>query len=277
MRRLLPLALIAAFLPLSLPSLFAQGERKVGNGRSSEQRTRDDADPASMGHPLSYWIKVLRTREMEESELAFDAIVDLGPRASRAVPELTQILEVPFVPIKIGTDSRSEIKAKLIDIDLRAGAIDSLGAIGPAAASAAQPAIRWGLTVRVVPANPLSARDRFFIELVGVDVLERMRAAGTVSRFGIEASAAVQELVESPDTEKQKFAAAILNEGAVMIATELMQSDDCKERMVGLSLLSGMWPVVPRDHLTMLKESLSCEGFGESPQSPRNSSSHRMN
>jgi len=40
----------------------------------------------------------------------------MGPKASRAVPELTQTLENPFVPIQMGTDSRSEIHEKLLNI-----------------------------------------------------------------------------------------------------------------------------------------------------------------
>jgi hypothetical protein len=268
MNRLLTVTLLTALLAFVPHEFYSQVDRKPANGRAVEKTQPTQDDPISMGQPLSYWMKAIRDRDSEDSESAFDAIFELGPRAWRAVPELTQILTEPFTPIQIGTDSRSVIHQKLLGIHLRAGAIDSLGAIGRAAGSAAEPAIQWGLTIRVTATDPLAARDRFFIELVGVDVLERMRVAGAVARFGIGAAAAVQDLVESDDNERRKFATAILNEETITIATELMQSEHCEDRSTGLALLSGMWPVVPKDHLAMLKETLSCAEVGTDPGTP---------
>ena len=272
MKRLLTIATITMLLCLLPNALYAQADRKAANGRSTEKAKVPQDDPVAMGHPLSYWVKAIRERDIEESELAFEAIFELGPKAWRAVPDLTEIIAARFTPIQIGKDSRGEIHEKLLDIHLRAGAVDGLGAIGKAAASAAEPAIQWGLTTRVIATVPLAARDRFLIELVGVDVLERMRVAGAVARFGIGAAGAVQNLVESPDNERRKFAAAILNDTTVTVATELMWSEYCKDRMLGLSLLSAMWPVVSKDHLSVLKETLSCTDFGAEPAAPGNKS-----
>lgn len=270
MRRLLTLATFAVLLSLVPNEAYAQGDSKAANGSSTEKSNVLRDDPISMGHPFSYWMKIIQDRDVEKSEMAFDAVFELGPKAWRAVPELTQIIAEPFAPIRIGTDSRSEIHEKLLNIHLRAGAVDSLGAIGRAAASAAGPTIRWALTTRIIVTSPLAGRDRFFIELVGVDVLERMRVAGAVARFGIGAAGAVQDLVESPDNERRKFAAAILNDTTVTVATELMRSESCEDRMIGLSLLSAMWPVVSKEHLSILKETLSCTGLGTEPGIPSN-------
>jgi hypothetical protein len=215
-------------------------------------------DPVALGQPLSHWLKVIRSRDPEEMETAYDAIVELGPAAWTAVPDLTRIVAEPFTPIRIGVDDRREILAKLLNIHLRAGAVDSLGAIGTRAASAANPVIQWALTIRIVPSEVLTQNDGFYIELVGMDVLERMRGAGATARFGAEAADAVQELIESGDGEKRKLAVAILNEGSLPMLTDLMTSKSCRDRMLGLAILADMWPVVAIDHLKSLKDVLAC-------------------
>jgi hypothetical protein len=245
--------LTAVFVVMSvlLPNTAsAQSERSVDKSQS---------EPAALGHPLGYWMKAIRDRELEKSDLAFDALVQIGPAAWRAVPELREIVATPFSPIRMGKDSNAEMYAKLLDIHLRAGAVDSLGAIGNAASPTAEAMIRWGLTIRVVPpeTGPVGG-DPFYLELVGVDVLERMRVAGAVARLGSEAADAVQALIDSPDNEKRKFAAAILNDTTVTVATDLMRSESCEDRLAGLSLLSAMWPVVAKDHLLALQDLLKC-------------------
>jgi len=231
-----------------LPSTSAQPSAEIVAGGAQD-------DPIVFGHPLSYWINSIHERD-ENMEMAFDAIVELGPKAWRAVPELTRIVAKPFVPIRVDRDSRSELHAKLLDIHLRAGAVDGLGAIGEAGAAAAETVIRWGMTLRTVAPEDRPVSNSLVIELIGIDVLERMRAAGTVARFGPAAARPVQKLLESPDNEERKFSAAILNDTAVPIAAELMHSESCKDRRLGLSILSGMWPVVAREHLITLGELL---------------------
>jgi hypothetical protein len=229
------------------------------SGGSEIRVANTQDDPIALGHPLSYWLKSIRAREPRTAELAFNAIVELGPAARAAIPDLTEIVAEPFVPIRIGRDSRDDVLGKLRNIDLRAGAVDSLGAIGEAAASSAEPVIRWGLTMRVAaPTEHSRAADALLIEFVGIDVLERMRAAGAVARFGLDASDAIQNLVESDDNEKRKFAAAVLNEQAILVASHLMLQENCPDRRRGLSLLSALWPVVDRKHLEMLNEILEC-------------------
>ncbi len=215
-------------------------------------------DPIAFGQPLSHWLKVIESRDPDAVEQAYDAIVELGPAAWRAVPELTRIVAEPFTPIRIGTDDRREVLSKLLNIHLRAGAMDSLGAIGTAAASAAGPVIRWALTIRVLPSEVRTPDDAFYIELVGMDVLERMRGAGTTAQFGLEAADAVQELMESRDDEKIKFATAILSDGSLPIATDLLMSANCRDRKLGLTLLADMWSVVAIDHIKALKDIVAC-------------------
>lgn len=215
-------------------------------------------DPIAFGEPLSSWMKTIRDKDLDKSDMAFEAIISLGPAAWRAVPELTKIVAAPFIPIQLGKDTRSEIQMKLLDINRRAGAVDALGAIGPAAASSAEDVIRWGLTLRMTAPDVPATRDRLYIDLVGIDILERMRVAGAVARFGPGASGVVQELVESSDNERRKLSAAILNEDTITIARDLMNSENCENRLLGLSLISAMWPVVAKEHLTNLKEVLSC-------------------
>jgi len=233
----------------------------VGIGDASAQvvlqQTNTPDDPIVLGQPLSHWLKVIRGRDPEGAEMAFEAIFELGPAAWKAVPELTRIVAEPFTPIRVGTDSRQEVLEKLLNIHLRAGAVDALGSIGTSAASAAGPVIRWALTVRVLPAHERTL-DAFYVELVGMDVLERMRGAGAIAQFGVTAADAVQALVESRDVEKVKFAAAILNEGALPMATDLLASASCRDRQLGLTILAGMWPVVAKDHFTALNDIVAC-------------------
>jgi hypothetical protein len=216
-------------------------------------------DPVALGHPLSYWLKSIQNREPGYSEVAFEAIVQLGPEAEAAIPDLTKILEEPFEPIRVGTDSREDIREKLREIQFRGGAVDGLGAIGEAAALSTEAVIRWGLTIRVLaPSERATSTDALLVELIGIDVLERMRAAGAISRFGLNALEPVQRLIDSDDNENRKFAAAILSERTILVATQLMKGKGCTNRMLGLSLLSAMWPVVAREHLTALSEILRC-------------------
>lgn len=236
-------------LALCAEQSAAQVVLKTGNNSS---------EPVALGKPLSHWLTVIRSRNPEEVEMAFDAIVELGPAARKAVPDLTRIVAEPFMPIRVGTEDRRETLLKLLNIHLRAGAVDSLAAIGEPAASAAGPVIQWALTVRVLPSEVRTPIDAFYVELVGMDVLERMRGAGAIARFGVQAADAVQELMESRDGEKRKFAVAVLNEGSLPIVTDLMTSESCRDRALGLAILADMWPVVAIDHLKALKDILVC-------------------
>lgn len=229
--------------------------------RNARETNRVQKDPVSLGKPLSYWIKAIHDRNVEELESAFDAIVELGPRASAAVPELTQIVAEPFSPIRIGIDDRRQLLTKLQIILMKGAAIDGLGAIGPEAAPSARSVIEWSLTIRVLPPEDRAA-DAIFLELVFMDVLERMRGAGTVAQFGIEAAPAVLELMESDNSDRRKFAVAILNEATLPIVSDLMKSENCRERMLGLSVLGDMWSVVPSSHLDALTDMLACSESG---------------
>ena len=40
---------------------------------------------------------------------------------------------------------------------------------------------------------------------------------------------------------------AILSENALPIAAELLKSENCDEREIGIAILVDMWPVVPKN------------------------------
>ena len=199
------------------------------------------------GKPLSYWLRSIRDRD-DKIVLALDAITDLGPEAWPAVEELTRIVAEPFTPVRIGVDLDDVVAAKLFSIRLRSGAIDALTAIGEAAASSALPLIQWALAVRVIPINLDNVKDNeLFVDLITIDVLERMRVAGAVARFGPAAAPAVAALLKSSDDEKRKLAVAILSENTLPIVARLLKSRNCEDQKRGIAILADMWPVVAKD------------------------------
>ena len=60
----------------------------VWAGEASAQvdmrQTNSHDDPIALGEPLSHWLAVIRSRDPQEVEQAFDAILELGPAAWRA-------------------------------------------------------------------------------------------------------------------------------------------------------------------------------------------------
>ena len=99
------------------------------------------SEPVHQEKPLSYWLRSIRNRD-DQIDDAFDAIIDLGPEAWLAVDELTRIVAEPFMPVRIGVDREDQVGSKLLNIHLRAEAIDALTAIREAAASSTEPLIR---------------------------------------------------------------------------------------------------------------------------------------
>ena len=244
---------IAATIVLTIAlaeDTFAQAQRKA-------QADQVQEDPVAFGEPLSHWLKVIRERNTEELGMAYEAVSELGPAASAAVPDLIKIVAEPFTPIRVGRDDKSEVLSKLRAIFMKGGAIDSLGAIGREAAPSAPAVIEWSLTLRVLPPED-GTSSPLFIDLVALDVLERMRGAGTIGLFGVQAAPAVFRLMESADGDRRKFAVAILNESSLPIASDLMKAKNCHDRMLGLSVLADMWPVVASGHLDALSAMLAC-------------------
>jgi hypothetical protein len=212
-----------------------------------------------LGKPLSHWIKVIHDRDEESISLAFDAIAAFGPQAQAAVPELIALVSSPFSPIRVGKDSKKVIASKLYDIEVRAGAVDALTFIGEPAESAAGPLIQWALTPRVVAETVVDAdEEQMFIELVVMDTEQRMQVAGAISRFGAGASSAIARSLSSSNSEKRKLAVAILNEGALAIASELLRSKHCEDRDLGLLILQDMDLVVAKAHIDWLRQRVLC-------------------
>ena len=222
-------------------------------------RVRDQFDPVYDGKKLSYWLRSIRKRDIEMAA-AFDAIRALGPLAWPAVPMLERIVAAPFTPLKIGEDKQETVLYKLLEIQLRADAVDALAAIGPAAACSTRTLIRWGLKLRVVPLDVASAQTHdIFSEIVGIDVLERMRVAGAVPQLGRDALLTAAPLLTSEDGEERKFAVAILAERTIPIAVSLLKSKDCEKKRLGFAILTDMWPVVSQVHLLDLKAGIACD------------------
>jgi hypothetical protein len=226
--------------------------------------TRNDApsvntnEPSYQGKPLSYWVKSLRNRD-DHMSTAFEAVRILGPAASAAVPELTRIVSEPVIPIEVGVDGYGTASAKLRQIQLHSHAVDCLRAIGMPAASSAKALTQWALAERVVAGNFRDEEDRgVFINIVGIDVVERIRVAGAVAEFLPDSSMVVAELLKSKDEEAVKHGVAILSERSLPIATELLKSRNCTDEKLGLKMLADLWPVVAKDHLLDLRDTLPC-------------------
>jgi hypothetical protein len=255
----------AVLLIIAAAAVPGWAESQHDTKPSTEPNTRhvrpldDPQEPVYMGKPLSYWLRSIQKRD-EDMERAFDALRAFGPAAHAAVPELTRIVGEPFVPVHLGVDQRDAILAKVFDIQIRADAIDALTAIGEAAASSSMTLIQWALTVRVIPGNGGGAADDArFIDLMAIDILERMRVATAVGRFGPDTAPALAMLLAVPDGEGRKLGVAILGEKALPIALTLLKSEDCQDRELGVAILVDMWPVVPREHLRKLEQAVLCD------------------
>ena len=231
----------------------------VAMGAALGWASENSNDPASMGKPLSYWLRSIEDRDWENMEAAFQAIINLGSAAWPAVPQLTEIVGLPFTSIRINEDDAQTMTAKLADIQLRADAIEALASIGEAAAPSALTLINWGLTLRLAPVPAATPElDNFFIDLVIIDAMQRMRVAGAIQSFGPNAFPAVATLLRSPDPEGRKLAVAILGQNAPRVASVLSKAGRCDERKLGISMLVDMWPVVAREYLTIFKGMMSC-------------------
>lgn len=111
--------------------------------------------------------------------------------------------------------------------------------------------------------------NELFVDLITLDVLERMRVAGAVARFGPAAAPAVLALLKSPDGEKRKLGVAILNANALPIAARLLKSRSCEDRDGGLAILADMWPVVAKEHLAELNALVCIAGQKIRPHAAR--------
>jgi hypothetical protein len=189
--------------------------------------------------------------------LAFDAIHSLEQDAWIAVPDLQQLVAAPFVPIDIGKDSHAMIASKVYDIAVRSEAIETLAWIGESGAPATAALLDWALMDRVVPAAKRSPdHDDLFIELVIVDAEQRMRVAGAMAAFGPGAFRSLARLLISSDVAKRKLAVAILSVDALPIAAELLHSEDCEAREIGLHVMQDMDLIVAPHYLDALTKQI---------------------
>ncbi len=93
---------------------------------------------------------------------------------------------------------------------------------------------------------------------MGIDVLERMRVAGAIAQFAPDASLVIAKLLKSSDEDARKLGVAILSEHELPIATSLLKSNRCTDQMLGLKIMTDMWPVVARDHIYDVQNILPC-------------------
>jgi hypothetical protein len=210
-----------------------------------------------MGKPLTFWLKALRDRDEENLSSAFDAIRSLGGDAWVAVPELSRILNAPFEPIEIGSDSHEAIASKLFDVTVRSEAIETLGWIGEPAAPAAMALVQWGLMPRISPLLKRSSENNeLFAELVAMDAEQRMRVAGAVAQLGRHTYPLLARMMASGDGPKRRLAVAILSQDALPIAAELLRSRTCEDRRLGLQVLKDMDLVVSRSQIDELSNQI---------------------
>ena len=141
----------SVWLAATMVLTIAMAEETFAQAQMKTRADKVQEDPVAFGEPLSHWLKVIRDRNTEDLGMAYEAIIELGPAASAAVPDLTKIVAEPFAPIRIGKDDKREVLSKLNAIFIKGGAVDGLGAIGLEAASSAPSVIEWSLTLRVLP------------------------------------------------------------------------------------------------------------------------------
>jgi|GEM_PF-1964521 len=242
--------------------LHAQGMKPLSLDRNAQPRgeilVQPFDDPNYSGKPLSYWLKSIRNRD-DQMGMAFDAIRHLGPAAHSAVPDLIMVVSEPFTPIEVGVDRYAALTEKLRAILIHSSAVDCLGAIGQAAAPSAPALAEWALTPKIILRGIRNRQEQdAFVDLVGIDVAERMRVVGAISQFTAQASPFVAGLLKSPDPEARKLGVAILHETALPIALTLLQSEACGDQELGFNILFDMWPVVSRSHLVDLIDVLPC-------------------
>jgi hypothetical protein len=251
-----------------LMAILAPGQLKAQSGQEIWTSVISDdwdanrstsREPGFDGKPLSYWIKAVRDRDEARMSLALEAIRLLGPEARTAVPELTRLLADPFRPIQLGKDSDATIAAKLYDIEVRSAAIDALASIGDDAATATLPVIQWALTMRVIPGAGGSMDRERFIALVTLEAEYRIRVINAIEQFGEPAIPTLRRLLKSPDPERRKFAVIALGTDILPIAEELLQSRDCAEAQLGVTILRDLAPIVASAYLAELQETLTCD------------------
>jgi hypothetical protein len=242
--------------------IHAQPAQSLALDRNAQTRDEDSLpafeDPSYSGKPLSYWLKSIRNRD-DQMGLAFDAIRNLGPAAYAAVPDLILVVSEPLTPIEVGVDGYSAVAQKLRVIRIHSSAVDCLGAIGKAAAPSAPTLAEWALTPKMILRGIRNREEQdAFVDLVGIDIVERMRVVGAISKFTPNASLFIAGLLKSPNEEARKLGVAILHENALPLAVTLLQSESCGDQELGFNILFDMWPVVARDHLLDLIDVLPC-------------------
>lgn len=248
---------IRLFLTSALATLIFFVSAQAAVERSGDERDQLFQERTYQGKSLTFWLKALRDRDEDKLSTAFDAIQSLGPDAWIAVPDLTRLVEAPFVAINMDRDSEETVAAKLFDISVRSEAIETLGGMGESAAPSTMALLRWGLTARVSPPAKRSAeRDELFIELVAMDAEQRMRVAGAVAQFGRDTFPAIAKMLASTDIAKRKLAVAILSQDALPVATELLRSERCEDRELGLQILTDMDLVVAPNHIDELSRQI---------------------
>jgi hypothetical protein len=247
MRSIKYLAALILLFTAAVETTFAGvQEQETGSIRAFQERTY-------RGKPITFWLKALRDKDKEQIASAFDAIRSLNDDAWIAVPELTGLLTAPFAPIRPATDSREVIASKILDILVRGQAVETLAWIGEPAAPATSGLVQWALTERVVSDRGKSGDDRkLFIELVAIDAEQRIRVAATVASFGAAASPAVAKLLTSFDEPKRRLAVAIIGPDALPIGIELLLSDACEDRELGLLVIKDMGIIIDPAHIDEL-------------------------
>jgi hypothetical protein len=250
-----PIRILLTTLVLALTA-FSSTQGAVENGDNNHDKLFQER--TYLGKPLTFWLKALRDRDEENLSDAFEAIHSLGPDAWVAVPELSRVVDAPFEPIRIGTDSVETIASKLYDITVRTEAIETLGWIGEPAAASTPELIKWGLVQRISMDFKRSPENNdIFIELIAMDAEQRMHVAGAVAQLGPDTFPLLARMLASSDASKRKLAVAILSQDALPVAVDLLHSGTCEERQLGLQILKDMDLVTARGQIDELSNEIA--------------------
>jgi hypothetical protein len=216
--------------------------------------------PMYQGKSLNYWVQVIRDRNEKLMQIAFDALRSMGPQAWPAVPELTKVVSEPFTAIHIGKDSDEEISSKLYDIEMRSEAIDTLATIGEAASSATTPIIDWALTIRVDP-REISTKEESerFVDLVTLDAEYRAHVISEIRGLGRPAIPILTQMLRSSNSERRRVVVLVFGQDALPLASDLMKSERCGDRQLGLAIFSDVGPLVPKEYLAVMRGTLPCD------------------
>jgi hypothetical protein len=87
----------------------------------------------------------------------------------------------------------------------------------------------------------------------------RIRVLRAIEQFGEPAKPTLVRLLRSPDSERRKIAAIALGTDILPIAADFLNSRNCDEAQLGITLLKDLAPAVAPIYVAGLEEMLTCD------------------